>query len=110
MTDAHAPLTMGGHPVDSLALAPSALRREMAETLALLPAPDQIKLVKEWFIATGTTWTPPANAANPRDTWGPLEGELTMFGVFATGETLDAAIAQWIKYVRRMDRAMEDAA
>lgn len=97
--------TINGHPIESLAFAPSVYRRELAETLDLLPAPDQIKLVKLWFVEAGAIWNPPAQPGNP---WGPLEGELTLFGMMAQGDTLDDAIKAWIKHVRRSDQAADD--
>lgn len=102
-----APLTIAGYPVESLAFAPSTYRRELAETLALLPPQDQVALVKTWFVATGATWNPPAQPGNH---WGPVEGELTLFGMTAFGDTLDEAVTSWIKHVRRSDQAMEHAA
>lgn len=99
------PVTINGHPIDALAFAPSVYRRELAETLDLLPAPDQIKLVKLWVVQTGAIWNPPAALGNA---WGPLEGELSLFGVTAFGDTLDEAITSWIKHVRRSDQAADD--
>jgi hypothetical protein len=103
-------LTIAGYPIEALAFAPSTYRREMAETLALLPAPDQVTLVTRWFleaIPSGATWNPPALPGNH---WGPLEGELTLFGMTAFGTTLEEAVTSWIKHVRRSEQAMEDAA
>lgn len=101
------PRTIAGYPVEALAFAPSTYRRELAETLALLPVPDQVKLVTLWFVQTGAIWNPPALPGNH---WGPVEGELTLFGMTAFGDTLEEAVTSWIKHVRRSDQALEDAA
>lgn len=98
------PTTIAGWPIDALAFAPGTYRSELAETLAMLPAPEQVSLVNRWIVQTGAIWNPPGSA------WGPLEGELTLFGMTAFGDTLEAAIASWIKHVRRTEQAMEDAA
>lgn len=104
MTDGlFTPLTSGRLPPDALAFA--IYRSEMADTIAPLPPEDQVKLVKTWFVKEGAIWNPPGGA------WGPLEGELTLFGMTAYGDTFEAAITSWIKHVRRSEQqAMEDAA
>lgn len=99
--------TIAGWPIDALVFAPSTYRRELAETLALLQPQDQVALVRQWIMATGATWNPPAALGNK---WGPLEGELSLYGMTAFGHTLEEAIASWIKHVRRADKALEDAA
>jgi hypothetical protein len=91
----------------ALTLAPMTYRRELAETLDALDARDQVALVTQWIVRTGAIWNPPAALGNA---WGPLEGELTLFGMTAFGHTLEEAIASWIKHVRRSDQATEDAA
>lgn len=83
--------TTAGWPVEALTFAPATYRRELAETLALLPAPDQVDMFELWRMRTGALWNPPAEPGNG---WGPLE----------------AAITSWIKLVRRSDQDMEDAA
>lgn len=99
--------TVAGWPIESLAFAPGTYRSELAETLALLPPPDQAALVTQWINLTGATWNPPALPGNH---WGPLEGELSLWGMTAYGDTLEEAVASWIKHVRRSEQAMEDAA
>lgn len=37
----------------------------------------------------------------PQPDWGPVEVELTLLGLFATGETLSAAAHNWAKVVNR---------
>lgn len=99
--------TIAGWPVDALAFAIATYRSELAETLALLPPPDQAALVQQWITQTGALWNPPAM---PGNLWGPLEGELTLCGMTAFGHTLEEAIGSWIKHVRRSEQAAEDAA
>lgn len=107
-----AALTVAGYPVESIAFAPTVISREIAETLALLPEPHRCALVALWEREAGAVYIPPADPATSAANWGPHEGELTMFGVTAFGETKAAAIAQWIELVRRIDTHMdrEDAA
>lgn len=96
-------LTVAGYPVDSIAFAPTVISREMAETLALLTHEDRLVVVDQWERDIGAVFIPPADPAASAANWGPLEGELTMFGVTAFGETKAAAISQWIELVRRID-------
>ena len=98
---------IAGWRAEALMLAPATYRRELAEVLAPLPAPDRAAMVRLWIATTGAIWNPPAA---PGNAWGPLEGELTLFGMTVFGQTLEEACANWIKHVRRADMAMEDAA
>ncbi len=99
-------LTVAGYPVESIAFAPATITREMAETLAPLPETDRLELVALWERDAGAVYIPPADPKGSAANWGPHEGELTMFGVTAFGETKPAAIAQWIELVRRIDNYM----
>lgn len=98
---------IAGWRAEALLLAPATYRRELADILAPLPGPDRAAMVRLWIVTTGAMWNPPAV---PGNSWGPLEGELTLWAMTAYGDTLEEAIANWIKHVHRADQAMEDAA
>ena len=80
--------------------------REMlaAELEVLSPAQGRTAMAQA-VEDTGGIWVPTG-----ADTWGPHYAEITVGGVMAQGEDLDACIASWIKHVVRISRADQEAA
>ena len=82
----------------------AAWRDALAAELEILSPAQRRSAVTMSVEETGGTWIP-----SGRTPWGPHYCELSLGGVVAQGEDLDACIATWIKQVARMARAEAEA-
>lgn len=80
-------------------------REMLAAELEVLRPAQRRSAMGQAVEDTGGTWMPTG-----ADTWGPHYAEITVGGVMAQGENLDACIASWIKHVVRISRADQEAA
>lgn len=80
-----------------LATAQTALRQSLAQELQALPKATRRARVTALVIETGGTLIP----QQPRSNRGPVYTELSLMGLYHSGETLDETIANWIKAATR---------
>jgi len=80
-------------------------RRALAAELECADTSLRRTLLEHACIDTGGTVIPNDRPGR----WGPLEAQISLMGISATGLDLDAAIAQWIKCAIRTERALCEA-
>ena len=81
----------------------NAHRQDVADRWSDLRDPDLEQVAATDIVRLGGCHIPPAGQ------WGPVEHEITLLGLSATGVTLAAAARAWIKRTRRFDAAMQDS-
>lgn len=87
-------------PINSMI---NAERLDVAAAWNGLRDDDLEEAVRAAVIDFGGCYMPPCGE------WGPLEHELSLLGLSATGETLAAAARSWIKRTHRYSEALQDA-
>ena len=79
---------------------------QLARYFATLSGDDRTDAAQQAVIQHGGTLVPPMAGGN----WGPHYAEIAMLGISHTGDTLDAAVANWIKAALRTEKHIEEAA
>lgn len=78
-----------------LATTLAAQRRHLAAELRALPIPDRAARLRDACVETG------GHLVEPDQLHGPVEVEISMLGVFHSGDSIEMAIANWIKAAER---------
>lgn len=82
--------------------APHLCAAQLARHFITLSGADRIEAAQQAVIQHGGTLVPPMAGGN----WGPHYAEIAMLGISHTGDTLDAAVANWIKAALRAEAGM----
>jgi hypothetical protein len=72
---------------------------QLARQLLTLTGADRIEAAHQAVIEHGGTFVP----AMPTGNWGPHYAEISILGISHTGDTAEAAIANWIKAALRAE-------
>jgi hypothetical protein len=75
----------------------AASRAELIEAIYQTPREQRDELFRDALIEHGGTLVEP----DPRHGWGPLEIEVSLLGIFASGGTPEAAVNAWAKAASR---------
>lgn len=86
--------------------APYAEAAALAERIKPLSAAARIAVIDAAVIDQGGTLVP----AMPIGNWGPHYAEISLLGISHTGDTTEAAVANWIKAALRAEKHIEVAA
>lgn len=76
------------------------LRLDIALTLEILPGAARAPAIREAILIHGGSFVPRNGKG-----WGPHQCELSLLGIAAFGDDLDACAAQWCRAVIRSARA-----
>jgi hypothetical protein len=87
-------------------IAPYAEAAALAARIKPLPTAARIAAIDAAVIAEGGTLVP----AMPIGNWGPHYAEISLLGISHTGDTVEAAVANWIKAALRSQKHMEGEA
>jgi hypothetical protein len=79
---------------------------QLARHFATLTGDDRTKAAQEAVIQHGGTFVPAMASGN----WGPHYAELSLLSISHTGDTTEAAVANWIKAALRAEKYVEEAA
>lgn len=79
---------------------------QLARHFMTLSGDDRAAAAQQAVIQHGGTLVPAMSGGN----WGPHYAEIAMLGISHTGDTLEAAIANWIKAALRAEKHIEEAA
>jgi len=72
---------------------------QLARQLLTLTGADRIEAAQWAVIEHGGTFVPPMPTGN----WGPHYAEIAILGISHTGDTTEAAVANWIKAALRAE-------
>ena len=86
--------------------APYTHAAELAHQLRPLSWPLRIQVIEAAVVAHAGSLVP----ANSGGNWGPHYAELSLLGISHTGDTTEAAVANWIKAALRAEKHIEEAA
>jgi len=78
----------------------------LAHALAPMPWPKRLRTIEATVIAQAGSFVP----ANSGGNWGPHYAEISLLGISHTGDTTEAAVANWIKAALRTEKFKEEAA
>lgn len=79
---------------------------QLARHFATLSGDDRTVAAQQAVIQHGGTFVPAMASGN----WGPHYAELSLLGISHTGDTTEAAVANWIKAALRTEKHIEEAA
>ncbi len=82
--------------------APYTHAAELAHQLRPLSWPLRLQFIEAAVIDQGGTLVPAMSGGN----WGPHYAELSLLGISHTGDTTEAAVANWIKAALRAEIGM----
>jgi hypothetical protein len=85
---------------------PYAQAAALARQVKPLPVLARITAMSAAVITHGGTLVP----AMPIGNWGPHYAEISLLGISHTGDTVEAAVANWIKAAQRSEKHMEGEA
>ncbi len=86
--------------------APYAHAAELAHQLRPLSWPLRLQVIEAAVVAHAGTFVPAMSGGN----WGPHLAELSLLGISHSGDTTEAAVANWIKAALRTEKYVEEAA
>jgi hypothetical protein len=85
---------------------PYAEAAALARHIMAMTGPDRTAAAQAAVIAHGGTLVP----AMPGGNWGPHYAEISLLGISHTGDTVEGAVANWIKAALRSEAHMEGEA
>ena len=86
--------------------APYTHAAELARQLRPLSWPLRLQQIETAVIEHGGTLVPAMSGGN----WGPHHAEICLLGISHSGDTTEAAVANWIKAALRAEKHIEVAA